>query len=47
MLIPVGGKRIQEFVCYDKIGPNKVKKKKMVTVSFVPLTSQEEQLSLR
>uniref|UniRef100_A0A914EH71 Protein-L-isoaspartate O-methyltransferase n=1 Tax=Acrobeloides nanus TaxID=290746 RepID=A0A914EH71_9BILA len=44
MVIPVGGKNGQEFMQYDKISADKIEKKRLFGVIYVPLTSQAEQL---
>uniref|UniRef100_A0A914CXV1 Protein-L-isoaspartate O-methyltransferase n=1 Tax=Acrobeloides nanus TaxID=290746 RepID=A0A914CXV1_9BILA len=44
MVIPVGGSGGQEFVQYDKVAPDKVEKKRLFGVVYIPLTSVDEQL---
>lgn len=43
MMIPVGGRGGQEFVQYDKVAPDKIEKKRLFGVIYVPLTSADEQ----
>lgn len=44
MVIPVG-RHSQEFIQIDRISEDKIEKKKLMDVIYVPLTSADEQLS--